>query len=81
MALQCSEIRQLLQSAMTDADIEVAGGEGKYQVTIVSGIFAGLNRVKRQQAVYKVLNPHIASGAIHAVSMILSTPQEAAGQS
>jgi acid stress-induced BolA-like protein IbaG/YrbA len=39
-------------------------------------VFEGLNAVKRQQAVYKVLNPHISSGAIHAVSMRLSTDAE-----
>jgi acid stress-induced BolA-like protein IbaG/YrbA len=80
MALQCSEIKQLLDAALSGADVEVLGGEGKYQVTIVSSVFEGLNRVKRQQSVYKVLNSQIQSGAIHAVSMILNTPQEAAAQ-
>lgn len=80
MALQCSEIKQLLEQALAGAEIEVMGGEGKYQVLITSTLFDGLNRVKRQQAVYKVLNPHIASGAIHAVSMLLQTPQEAAAR-
>jgi acid stress-induced BolA-like protein IbaG/YrbA len=32
--------------------------------------------VKRQQTVYRVLNEHISSGAIHAVSMRLLTPNE-----
>jgi acid stress-induced BolA-like protein IbaG/YrbA len=81
MALQCSEIKQLLEAALSGAEIEVLGGEGKYQVTIVSPVFDGLNRVKRQQNVYKVLNSHIQSGAIHAVSMVLNTPQEAAVRS
>ncbi len=80
MALQCSEIKQLLEASLNDAEIEVLGGEGKYQVTIVSSMFEGLNRVKRQQSIYKVLNSHIQTGAIHAVSMILYTPQEAAAR-
>jgi acid stress-induced BolA-like protein IbaG/YrbA len=78
MALQCSEIQQLLAAALNDAEIEVLGDGGKYQVTIVSPMFEGLNRVKRQQSIYKVLNSHIQTGAIHAVSMVLHTPQEAA---
>ncbi|MDR0781767.1 MAG: BolA/IbaG family iron-sulfur metabolism protein [Pseudomonadales bacterium] len=78
MALQCSEIKQLLENALSGAAIEVAGGDGKYQLSIVSAAFEGLNRVKRQQSIYKVLNAHIQSGAIHAVSMFLTTPQEAA---
>ena len=77
MSLSCDEISALLSSAFSADKLEVAGADGKYQVTMVASVFEGLNRVKRQQAVYKVLNPHIASGAIHAVTMILATPQEA----
>jgi len=32
--------------------------------------------VKRQQAIYKILNEHITSGAIHAVTMNLMTVNE-----
>ncbi|MDR2212603.1 MAG: BolA/IbaG family iron-sulfur metabolism protein [Pseudomonadales bacterium] len=78
MALQCSDIQRLLEPAFSGASIEVQGGEGKYQVAIVSPAFEGQSRVKRQQSVYKALNAQIQSGAIHAVSMLLSTPQEAA---
>ncbi len=56
--------------------MQVGGADGKYQVQIVSTAFTGLNRVKRQQAVYKVVNPHIQSGAIHAINMQLQTPEE-----
>ncbi|MXY89954.1 MAG: BolA/IbaG family iron-sulfur metabolism protein, partial [Gammaproteobacteria bacterium] len=38
--------------------------------------FAGLNAVKRQQKIYAILGGHIASGAIHAVSMNLKSPDE-----
>lgn len=69
-------IQELLQVQFSSGSIEVAGGDGKYQVAIVSDTFDGLNQVKRQQAVYKVLNEHIASGAIHAVTMRLKTTTE-----
>ncbi len=77
MAMTIAEISELLTTAFPDAIVKVGGAEGKYQVSIVSAAFAGLNRVKRQQAVYKVLNPHIQSGAIHAVNMQLQTREEA----
>ena len=76
MAITSPEIKALLDSEMPDASVAVQGADGKYQVEIVCGSFVGLNRVKRQQAVYRILNPHISSGAIHAVSMILKTPTE-----
>jgi acid stress-induced BolA-like protein IbaG/YrbA len=76
MAISTSELSLLLTAAFPDAKIAVAGGEGKYQVQIVADEFAGLNRVKRQQAVYKVVNEHIQSGAVHAINMQLQTPTE-----
>lgn len=79
MALDTGEIETLLREALPDSEVSVQGGDGKYQVTAVDRSFEGLNAVKRQQAIYAILNPHIASGAIHAVSMQLLTPEEAAG--
>ena len=76
MPMPTTEISALLTAAFPGAEIAVGGADGKYQVQIVSAAFAGLNRVKRQQAVYKVLNPHIQSGAIHAINMQLQTPDE-----
>lgn len=73
-----TEIESLLADTFPDADIDAQGEGGSYQVRIVSDDFTGLNAVKRQQAVYRVLNPHIASGVIHAISMRLLTPGEAA---
>jgi acid stress-induced BolA-like protein IbaG/YrbA len=78
LILDSSSIENLLRDQMPDCEIRVVGGGGKFQVTAVGPTFAGLNAVRRQQAVYQILNEHIASGAIHAVSMQLMTPEEAA---
>jgi acid stress-induced BolA-like protein IbaG/YrbA len=77
MAMNTSDIAALVTSALADARVDVQGEGGKYQVQVVSTAFEGLNRVKRQQAIYRLLNEHIQSGAIHAVSMLLQTPAEA----
>lgn len=74
--MQASDIQALLANEMADASIDVQGQDGKFLVRIVSEVFDGLNAVKRQQFVYRLLNPHISSGAIHAVSMELSAPSE-----
>lgn len=79
MAITTDEIETILAAEFADARIDAAGGDGKYQVRIISDAFAGLNAVKRQQSVYRVLNPHIASGAIHAISMQLLTTGEQGG--
>lgn len=78
MTVDRQDIETLLRSQLPDCEIAVEGGDGKYQVTAVGDTFAGLSPVKRQQTVYRILNEHIASGAVHAVSMRLLTPDEAA---
>jgi len=66
-----------LVAALPTTEIDVQGEGGKYLVTATGSIFEGLNAVKRQQTIYKVLNEHISTGAIHAVTMRLSAPGEA----
>ena len=74
--MEPDQIKALLQAAFPDCEISVEGGDGKFMIHAVGEMFDGLNAVKRQQAVYGVLNEHISSGAIHAVSMRLQTPGE-----
>ncbi|MCG8414628.1 MAG: BolA/IbaG family iron-sulfur metabolism protein [Pseudomonadales bacterium] len=71
-----SEIKQLLEAAFPNCEIAVEGGDGKFLITAIGSVFEGLNAVKRQQSVYAVLNEHISSGAIHAVTMRLMTAEE-----
>jgi acid stress-induced BolA-like protein IbaG/YrbA len=78
MAFGKEEIENLLAQEFSDASITATGESGSYQVRVISDVFEGLNAVKRQQAVYRVLNPHIASGEIHAINMQLLTDGEQA---
>lgn len=71
-----AEILAILQAAAPEVQWSVDGDGYKYQVEAVSDLFAGLNAVKRQQYVYKILNPYIADGRIHAVSLRVQTPAE-----
>ncbi|MDT8398258.1 MAG: BolA/IbaG family iron-sulfur metabolism protein [Pseudomonadales bacterium] len=73
-----TEVEQLIADAIKDARVRVQGMDGKYQVSVVSDFFEGLGAVKRQQAIYRLLQPYISSGSIHAVSMQLQTRAEAA---
>lgn len=77
MSLNAQDIQQLLQDELQGCEIMVEGGGGKFQVVATGEVFEGLNAVKRQQLIYQYLNPHIQSGAVHAVSMLLRTHDEA----
>jgi len=74
--LDAGQITTLFDAELSDCQVSVEGGDGKYLVTVIGDVFEGLNAVKRQQAIYKILNEHITSGAIHAVTMNLMTVNE-----
>ncbi|HTQ71352.1 MAG TPA: BolA family protein [Acidocella sp.] len=53
-------------------------GETHYRVAMVSAAFAGQSRVARQRAVNEALAGEFSTG-MHALSLSLRTPEEAAG--
>lgn len=73
-----AEILQILQTESPEVSWHVDGDGYKYEVEAVGDVFGGLNAVKRQQFVYRVLNPYIADGRIHAVTIRTYTPAEKA---
>ena len=74
--MDASQIATELNAELSDCQVTVEGGDGKYLVTVIGDVFEGLNAVKRQQTIYEILNEHITSGAIHAVTMSLTTVAE-----
>lgn len=70
------DIKKLIAQKLPDCDIDVEGGSGKFHISIVGDVFAGLNPVKRQQMIYQMVDSEIQSGAIHAVTMHLQTIAE-----
>jgi BolA protein len=52
------------------------GGETHYSVVVVSDAFRGMGRVARSRAVHAVLAEEFAGG-LHALSLVLRTPEEA----
>ena len=70
------QIQQLIASHMPDATVEVSGGEGKFVANVTSVAFEGLTPIKRHQLVYASVNNEIASGELHALSIVAKTPAE-----
>ncbi|MEX2489056.1 MAG: BolA/IbaG family iron-sulfur metabolism protein [Pseudomonadales bacterium] len=75
------DIEKIIKDGLGDCKVEMQAEGNKLMLLIVSHAFEGLNRVKRQQVVYGILNDLIASGEIHAVSMRTLTPGEASDHS
>jgi len=75
--VQPEQVKDAIRRALPDAAVEVedlTGGGDHLQVRVVSGAFAGLNRVRQHQLVYGALRSELASEAIHALAVQTSVP-------
>jgi acid stress-induced BolA-like protein IbaG/YrbA len=70
------QIKQLIEAGIAGAQATVTGDGGKYEATVVSEAFEGLSMLKEHQLVYATVNEHIASGALHALTIKAYTPSE-----
>jgi acid stress-induced BolA-like protein IbaG/YrbA len=75
--MDVSAIEAELLSGLPQCELELLSEGNKLNLKIVSNLFEGLSRVKRQQKVYGILDDRIKSGEIHAVSMVTLTVDEA----
>ena len=68
------EVMQRIESAIPNAEVVVEIEGNRATIEVVSGHFAGMSRVKKQQEVYACIADLISSGALHAVSINAATP-------
>lgn len=74
--MQAEEVKQMVESQLQGCEVITAGEGCDFQVTVIGDLFAGLTPVKKQQLVYACLNEHIATGAIHALTIKAYTPEQ-----
>lgn len=67
--MQANDVKTMIEEAIAGVSVEALGEGCNFQLNVVSDELAALGPVKRQQAIYAVLNPLIADGSIHAVTM------------
>ncbi|WP_317930947.1 BolA family protein [Halioxenophilus sp. WMMB6] len=70
------DIKQLLEGQLENCVAEVQMEGNHLNLVVISSQFSGLNPVKKQQLVYGILQPYIASGEVHAVNMKTLTPDQ-----
>ncbi len=71
-----SLITSLIEDNLQPQHLEVTGDGSHFQVIVVSDSFADLRAVQRQQKIYALVNPQIADGSIHALTIKTYTQQE-----
>lgn len=74
--MNTEELKTLLNDALSLEELLVKAEGVNVEIIAVSEDFKDMSRVKRQQAVYGPLNPLIADGSIHAVSIKAYTPED-----
>lgn len=76
MSISNDGVVKLIQQGIPDAQVSVEGDGYKYETTVISATFEGLNTLKRHQAVYAAVDSAITSGDLHALTIHAKTPSE-----
>ncbi len=74
--MQMGFFNDLVEKAIPGAQAEINGDGSKFEAQVVSSAFEGKSTVNRHRMVYSVLDEHIKSGAIHALTIKAYTPEE-----
>ncbi len=67
---------ELVEKALPGAKAEITGDGSKFEARIISDEFAEKSTINRHKMIYKVLDEHIRSGAIHALTIKAYTNEE-----
>lgn len=71
------EIKALIETHLQGSTAHIQGDDGRhFTALVISPVFAGKNRVQKQQLVYAALDKHIKDGSLHAISIKTFTPEE-----
>lgn len=78
MPMSASEIEQLIQEAIPDAEVQIndlRGDGDHYAAFITSAAFAGKTRVQQHQMVYAALQGRMGN-ELHALALQTSAPSD-----
>lgn len=69
-------IENWIAEGMSCVAVDVEGDGHHFEAVVVSAEFEGMNRVQRQQRVFKTVKEHLDAGTLHALAMKTLTPAE-----
>jgi len=70
------EVKARVEEAIVPSEVTARGDASRMEVVVVSPVFEGVSRVKKQQLVYAAIAELIRNGALHAVTIRAYTPAE-----
>lgn len=77
MAINATEIENLIRESFPDAKITVQGDDGAhFAAMVIDESFKGLNRIQQQRAVYAALKGKMdgSHGELHALALTTKAP-------
>ena len=77
MAMDASEIEQLIRAGIPDAQVtirDLAGDGDHYAATVIAPSFKGKSRVQQHQLVYQALKGEMG-GKLHALALQTGIPE------
>ena len=74
--MKALEVKALIESHISGSEVRVEANGNNVQLIVISDAFDGLRPIKKQQMVYACIQPQIADGSIHAVTMKTFTTTE-----
>ena len=78
--METDEEKNIIEAGIPNSEATVTADGSKYTAIVVSDEFEGKTMLAEQKMVYALLNDHIQSGAIHALTIKAYTPGEWAEQ-
>jgi acid stress-induced BolA-like protein IbaG/YrbA len=65
-----------IEKGIPNSKADVTGDGSKFEAVVISDTFTNESILKRHKMVYAILSEHIASGAIHALTIKAHTTEE-----
>ena len=74
--MEPDEIRELIESGLDCAHVEVTGDGRHFNAVVVSEAFAGKPMIGRHRLVYKTLGDRFENDVLHALALRTYTPEQ-----
>jgi acid stress-induced BolA-like protein IbaG/YrbA len=74
--METSEVKRIIEAGINGCEATVTADGTKYTAIVVSDEFEGKTLITEQKMVYALVNEHIQSGAIHALTIKAYTKAE-----
>jgi len=71
-----NEVVARISAALPDASVLVSGADCHLSLTIVSDAFTGKSLLARHRSIQALFKEELASGDLHALSLVTKTPIE-----